>query len=236
MGFMKGWVTNMDPKNCESDDKRGRITCLSHVRGQPHVVDLLVTQLKAYFNSRSDNTRIKPSFGPVLFSGPPGTGKTMMARVLHRELGNLKFIEKTGVILNKKHDLYSMLINADDNTTIFIDEAQALNPVAQYILLPALSEHHVCIPGGFASSSPLNIPLANFTMLLATTDEYLLQPALRSRMRICCQFEYYSLEDLAEIILQQAKMGGGGSNLVPFPVSQFRSEICVFSIVRWSRA
>jgi Holliday junction DNA helicase RuvB len=212
----------MNPENNENDSKRGRISCLSHVRGQPHVVDLLGTQLKAYFNSRSDNSQRRPTLGPVILSGPPGTGKTMIAWVIHKELGNLKYIEKTGVILNQKQELYSILINADEHTTLFIDEAHGLKSDAQYILLTALSEHHVCIPSGFSSRIVNNIPLANFTMILATTEEYLLQDPLRSRMRICCQFEYYSKEDLAEIVRQEARIQGWQfqSNEIPMMIAR----------------
>jgi Holliday junction DNA helicase RuvB len=199
----------MDPQNPNHDQelRRSKSTCLSQIQGQPQVVRQLETHLKAFWNSRFDDSGRPATLGPILLSGPPGTGKTLIAGAIHKELGNLKFIEKTGVVLNHKQDLYSMLINADENTTLFIDEAQALKADAQYILLTALSEHHICLPGG-AGSYINNIPLAHFTLILATTEEYLLQDALRSRMRICCQFDYYSIDDLAEIIRQQANIMG----------------------------
>ena len=75
----------------------------------------------------------------------------MMARVLHNELGNLKFIERTGVVLNQKSDLYSILIDADMNTTIFIDEAQALKTLEVLQEYEKLSGE---IPGRADSSGP----------------------------------------------------------------------------------
>jgi holliday junction DNA helicase RuvB len=204
---MKGWIANMDILNNENGFKQHRITCLSHVRGQPQVVGQLETHLKAFWNSRFDDSGRPSTLGPIFLSGPPGTGKTLIAGVIHKELGNLKFIEKTGVVLNHKQDLYSMLINADEHTTLFIDEAQAMKADAQYILLTAISEHHICLPSGTASYIN-NIPLANFTLILATTDEYLLQDALRSRMKICCQFDFYSVDDLAILVRQRASTLG----------------------------
>lgn len=181
-----------------------KITSLSRIRGQPQVIKQLLLYLSAYFNIRSTAKDTIPPFGPVLLCGPPGTGKTMMARDIHLELGNLKFVEVNGVTLNRKQELYAILVNADENTTLFIDEAQGLNPTVQYILLTVLSERVVRVPATVSSVGPCTIPLANFTIILATTHEYLLQDALRDRMRIYCRFDYYTVEDLAEIVRQYA--------------------------------
>jgi len=128
----------------------------------------------------------------------------MVAKAIHAELGNLRFIETNGVTLNKKAELYSVLINADAGTTILIDEAQGLNSEAQYVLLTAISARVVSVPAASSSGYSYSIPLADFVMILATTHEYLLQEALRDRMRIQCRFDYYSVEDLVEIVRQRA--------------------------------
>ena len=180
-----------------------KITSLSHIQGQPHVVKTLKLHLDAHFNIRSDYENSNPVFGPVMLTGPSGTGKTLIASAINAELGNSRFIESNGVTINKKTELFSILLNADANTTIFIDEAQGMNSKAQHILLTALSEKKLYVPAGIASSSSHIIPLANFTMILATTHEYQLQDALRNRMRIYCRFDYYSVEDLVEIVRQR---------------------------------
>lgn len=194
----------MDDKTVGTDINQIKITSLSHILGQPQVVELLGLHLQGYFNIRSTTSGPSPPFGPVILCGPPGTGKTMAALAINEELGNLKLVQTNGVTLNKKQELYAILINADENTTIFIDEAQGMNSEAQYILLTAISERAVRVPATIFSASPYSITLSNFTLILATTHEYLLQDALRERMRIFCRFDYYSVEDLVEIVRQRA--------------------------------
>ncbi|MEN6335154.1 MAG: Holliday junction DNA helicase RuvB C-terminal domain-containing protein [Phycisphaerales bacterium] len=193
----------MDESPTRTDINQVRPTSLSHIRGQPRVVKQLQLHLAAHFNMRWAAPS-PPEFGPVILCGPPGTGKTLVAQALHAELGNLKFLRTNGVTLNKKPELYSVLLHADASATVFIDEAQGLKSQAQYILLTALSEKIVHVPGLASATNPYAVPLAPFTLILATTHEYLLQEALRDRMRIQCRFEYYTVEDLVEIVRQRA--------------------------------
>jgi Holliday junction DNA helicase RuvB len=202
-GEISAGAAGMDSRPLGTDVNQVQVTSLSKIRGQRQVVEQLQLHLSAHFNMRSPGTK-PPSFGPVGFYGPPGTGKTMIACALHCELGNLKFVETSGVTLNRKPELYSVLVNADPLTTVLVDEAQGLNAQSQYVLLTALSEKVVRVPAASTSMGSYTIRLADFVMILATTDEYLLQEALRDRMRICCRFDHYSTEDLVEIVRQRA--------------------------------
>jgi len=188
-------------KNVGVDVNQVKITSLSHIQGQPQVVNKLNVHISAHFNNRSESKNADSSFGPVAFYGPSGTGKTMIAKAIHAELGNLNLIETNGVTMNTKAELYTILLNADDNTTIFIDEANGMDFKTQLVLLTALSERTLRVPAG--TSNYHTIPLANFTMILATTHEYMLLGALRNRMRIDCRFKDYLLDDLIGIVRQR---------------------------------
>ena len=183
-----------------TDVNQIQITSLSHIKGQDKVVDVLRVNLDAYFNSRQNGSGA--NFGPALLVGPSGTGKSLVAKAVHSELANLNLIEANSEMLTVG-ELTSILIQATDETTIFLDEAQSLDLKTQHLLLTVLSEKKLFTPkknnkGGY------EIPLANFTLLLASTHEYQIQDALRNRMRIYARFAYYSNNDLIGIVKQRA--------------------------------
>jgi Holliday junction DNA helicase RuvB len=183
-----------------TDVNQVQLTSLSHIKGQDKVVDVLRVNLDAYFNSRQNGSG--STFGPALLVGPSGTGKSLVAKAVHHELANLDLIEANSEMVTVG-EITSILIQATDDTTIFLDEAQSLDSKVQHILLTALSEKKLFTPkknnkGGY------EIPLANFTLLLASTHEYQIQDALRNRMRIYARFGYYSDTDLVGIVKQRA--------------------------------
>ena len=191
-------------QTCASDVNQIRSIKLSDIIGQPQVISVLKLNLEAFHSIRKISPANKPRFGPGLFSGPSGTGKTVTANATHNAIGNLKFIAVNGVTLDKKAEFFSTMINADDNTTVFIDEAQAIDKKTQQLLLTAISERKLYVPAGDFSAERYTISLANFALFLATTDEYCLIGALRNRMRFNCRFDYYQIKDLIEIVRNRA--------------------------------
>lgn len=175
----------------------------SHHCLQPQVINELKVHICAHFNTRSTSGNSASSFGPVILYGESGMGKTMTAKAIHSALANLHLIETNGVTVNNKLELNSILLDADENTTVFIDEAHGMNSKTQLILLTALADRTLRVAVG--TSHYQNIPLADFTMIMATTHEYMLQDALRKRMTIECRFKDYSVEDLVEIVRQRAE-------------------------------
>ena len=191
--------------NIGTDVNQIKISSLNHIQGQPDVVNLLKVSLESYFNSRaSAKPENMPSFGPVLLVGHSGTGKSLVAQALHSELANLNLIESNGESVSSVGEMAAILLSATNDTTIFLDEAQSINNKVQNILLTAISERKLFLPRGGSRKSSFSVPLANFTLVLASTHEYQLQDALRNRMRIYCRFNYYSIEDLTNIVKQRA--------------------------------
>jgi len=191
--------------NIGTDVNQIKISSLNHIQGQPDVVNLLKVSLESYFNSRaSAKPENMPSFGPVLLVGPSGTGKSLVSQALHSELANLNLIESNGESVSSVGEMAAILLSATNDTTIFLDEAQSINNKVQNILLTAISERKLFLPRGGSRKSSFSVPLANFTLVLASTHEYQLQDALRNRMRIYCRFNYYSIEDLTNIVKQRA--------------------------------
>jgi Holliday junction DNA helicase RuvB len=185
-----------------TDVNQVEISSLSKIRGQAKVTNLLKVNLDAYFQSRQTGSKPMP-FGPVLMAGPSGTGKTLTAKALHAELGNVHLIETNGEMLANPYELICILISSNEHTTVFIDESQGMSSRSQHILLTALSEGVLYLPGRYKAKGDKTIPLQPFSLIMATTHEYYLQDALRNRIRIYCRFEHYSLDDLVEIIRQR---------------------------------
>ncbi len=180
---------------------------LSHISGQKHLIDALQVQIRAYFNIRSVTGNANQSFGPVALVGPSGTGKTLVAKAIHAELGNLRLYQTNGETINSKCEQFTILLKADEHSTIFIDEAQGMNSKTQHILLTAISEKF--LPINIASyGHPFGIQLKGFTLILASTHEHLLQEALRNRVRIYCRFRHYSVQELVDIVQQRANTLG----------------------------
>jgi Holliday junction DNA helicase RuvB len=192
----------MPEQTIGTDVNQTEITSLNHIKGQPHIIELLRTSLDAYFQNRAIKQE-KTTFGPVLLVGPSGTGKTAIAKAIHYELANMKFVETNGEMLNSSTELTHILLTADSDTTILIDEAQALCKKNQHILLTAISEKVLFAPKK-GKAHKQAIPLSDFTLLFASTHEFQLQDALRNRARLICRTDYYCNETLADILAQRA--------------------------------
>ena len=191
----------MPTPKIKSDINDIKISIIDSLIGQEQVKQTLKMNIQAHFKARARCNCEEIRFGPAILAGRSGTGKTMVANIIHCELGNDNFIETNGGAINKANELYSVLLQADNNTTLLVDEAQAMSSKTQQILLTAISEKKIYLSVPAKQNGAAE--LANFILILATTNEDKLLPALRNRMRIYCHFELYSIAELTEIIAQR---------------------------------
>jgi len=142
----------------------------------------------------------------TLFYGPPGLGKTTLAKIISEEL-NVSIKQTNGPSIEKVADLASILINLSKGDILFIDEIHRLPKTVEEVLYSAMEDFKLPIVAGSRKSAhTIVINLNQFTLIGATTRFGLLSPPLRDRFGIVYHLEIYSPEELKEIILRDAQI------------------------------
>lgn len=144
----------------------------------------------------------------VLFAGPPGLGKTTLAQIVSRELG-VGFRMTSGPVIAKAGDLAALLTNLEERDVLFIDEIHRLNPAVEEILYPAMEDFQLdLIIGEGPAARSVRIDLAKFTLVGATTRTGLLTTPLRDRFGIPIRLNFYTEEELVEIVTRGSRVLG----------------------------
>jgi Holliday junction DNA helicase RuvB len=152
----------------------------------------------------------KAALDHVLFVGPPGLGKTTLAQIVARELG-VGFRATSGPVIAKAGDLAALLTNLEERDVLFIDEIHRLNPAIEEILYPAMEDYQLdLIIGEGPAARSVRIDLAKFTLIGATTRAGLLTTPLRDRFGIPVRLNFYSPEELVQIVERGARLLGIG--------------------------
>jgi len=183
----------------EGDDLTIRPARLEEFVGQVQVKDALKIAIEAA------QKRGEP-LDHILFSGPPGLGKTTLAHIIAREMG-ADIRATTGPVLEKPGDIAALLTPLKRGDILFIDEIHRINPVVEEVLYPAMEDFFIDVMiGEGPSARSIKLNLEQFTLIGATTKQGLLGAPFRDRFGIISRLDLYSPEDLVRIVTRSASI------------------------------
>ncbi len=180
-------------------DDRIRPQRLDDFPGQEPIKEKLRIAIQAAKNR-------KEPLDHLLLSGPPGLGKTTLARIIANEMG-VDFKATSGPVIERQADLSAILTGLEEFDVLFIDECHRLNSAVEETLYSAMEDFEVDIMlGKGPTARSLKIGLKPFTLLGATTRAGLLTPPLRARFGDTCRFDFYNPEELEAIVQRSARI------------------------------
>jgi Holliday junction DNA helicase RuvB len=190
-------IISPEPLTDEAEDLTLRPARLDAFIGQGQVKAALAIAIEAA------QRRGEP-IDHILFSGPPGLGKTTLAHIIAREMG-AAIKTTTGPVLEKPGDIAALVTALKTGDVLFIDEIHRMNPVVEEILYPAMEDFFIdVLIGEGPSARSIKLTLEHFTLIGATTRQGLLSSPFRDRFGIIVRLNLYSTDDLVEIVTRSA--------------------------------
>jgi Holliday junction DNA helicase RuvB len=192
-------IISPTPLNEEGDDLTIRPARLDEFVGQVQVKATLKIAIEAA------KKRGEP-LDHLLFSGPPGLGKTTLAHIIAHEMG-ADIRATTGPVLEKPGDIAALLTPLKSGDILFIDEIHRINPVVEEMLYPAMEDFFIDVMiGEGPSARSIKLNLEHFTLIGATTKQGLLGSPFRDRFGILSRLDLYSAGELVKIVMRSASI------------------------------
>ena len=194
---MKDRVFDEEVANEEGIEDSIRPTVLREFIGQEPLKEMLSISMEAA-------SRRNEPLEHILFSGPPGLGKTTLAHIIAREMG-AGFHSTSGPVLERQGDLAAILTTLSRGDVLFIDEVHRLSPVVEEVLYPAMEDFAIDVMiGEGPGARSIRLDIEQFTLIGATTKIGLLGSPFRDRFGLISRLNLYEPAELCRVILRSA--------------------------------